>query len=627
MASSKERNLSEKHPDILHELPYSPSSNQLPSPPPDDREDQQASRDTEKVSNSLPSSVVSAKHHVQEENAASRTPKHDDISLFRCSLWVVVGVSLTLSGIFVVRHVLLPRVYRCPDGAKCHDNLDPRGHIIPRIQTLMQYWLKAGTFIASLGLSELIACNARLVLRRRDDATILAVERGISAAEGSLAGAALQITAAQSLYRSASRLWQGGGKTRPGVQHGVGWLGFLALSQIAIGLFISFIVGFSIPDLHSTTTVRVSFTYPDSFTLPRADTRFFSTDERIVAGVLDSWLVVPNSPHIPSAAFDGSLVVQDNRTTLAVDSRPSGFHISGEISCGLVQGWNVSIIPPNSQYIVNSLAPLPSGVKAYNFSTTDVWTVGYSNVRLAGGFVTFPQMSNSVTSRQYLWTGNNIDAIPNATVSSDGKIFYTICNHTIHLNPSPSASQVPSSQLINPSTPIIFTNPNDPFLDPCPSSDPYSCVAWSVDDVIAAWWSTSSSANDLVPFSCPGGVLAGFQLGPDTADCALNSERWTKTLNTALSAVIFSAPLSGNTTQDLLVPTEAINRDRWLIQLIIPGSLSILYLVCIGGLFYLSRMAKPPTTALKPLDLVDILCTKQYERHPDDIHISTVHIL
>ncbi|KAH9481091.1 hypothetical protein JR316_0005610 [Psilocybe cubensis] len=611
---------SEKRPSSGYEIPTASSSGKLPistfdnttSPP--------------KTNHSTSPNPITPP---QSSKLIDHTVMHslrDTTSPIICAFFVIIGSGLMVAGTLVVRHFFLPHIYTCPDGATCHDNFDPKGNIIPRLQTLMQYWFQAGVFIASLGLSELISCNARLVLKKRTDVTILAVERGVNASKGKMKDAALQLSIVESLYSIVSRLWRRGDYISPKIHHGTGWLGVLALSQVAVGIFISFIVGFSIPDLQSTTTVKVPFSYRSIITLPRADRRYPSIDERVVGGVLDNWLILPNSAHRSPTAFDGSLAVQDNRTILAINPQASGSHITGGLSCGR-QGWNVSNIPFDSDYFSDDHAALPSGSKAYNISGKDSWVVTYSYFPLAASPVLFPNpnsilISNSTINRQYVWAGNTSKVIPNATASEDGGIFFTVCNQTVFMDDLPEISEV-NTQAINPSLPVIFSDTNDPFTLPCISSDPFTCVAWSVDRIISSWWLVNAVFSDLIPFSCVEGMLVAYDGLSDTNNCALNSERWHKTLNMTLSALISAAPLSGNLTQNLSVTTEAMNTHFWLIQLVLPGATMTLLLACLSYMWCLIRKGD----VLYKLDLPEVVANqKKLEVNEGNTRTTTVTV-
>ncbi|PPQ92144.1 hypothetical protein CVT25_008769 [Psilocybe cyanescens] len=503
-----------------------------------------------------------------------------------------------LSGTIVAGRVLLPRIYKCPDGATCHHNFDPSGNIVPRLQTVITYWLQFGIFISGIGLSKLISYNSRLVLKKDEDTTVLAVERSISAADGDWIDTALQLRV---IREHVPRRFID--RSKIPMVHGTSWLGILCFTQIAIGIFISFVVGFSIPDLQSTTTALVPFTYRSIFTLPRADTRFTSLDERIVGGVLHNWSVLPNTPRRIPTAFDGSLVVQDNRTILATNSRAGGPRITGSISCSK-QGWNASILSLESDYFDDEPDVIPPGAKAYNISNNEFWVVAYSYVRLAGSAFD-AEISDSIITRQYVWAGNTDNVVPNSTASHDGGIFYAACNHTTHMDEPPPPAAEPKVQVINPSQPVIFTVANDPFFEPCPSSDPLACVSWSVDRILMSWWEINFVDHDLIPFSCLNDMLAAYDGLSDTANCALNGDRWLSSLSTTLSALIFSAPLSGNAAQDLSVPTEAINKDWWWIQTILPGATFLLYLACLAYTWHLSMGRS--TGGLQELDLAEIM--------------------
>ncbi|PPQ93137.1 hypothetical protein CVT25_003520, partial [Psilocybe cyanescens] len=558
-------------------------------------------------------------HDVEKstELSQSRWGRDNINALALCTIWVLVGIGLMLSGTIVAGCILLPRIYKCPDGATCHHNFDPSGNIVPRLQTVITYWLQFGIFISGLGLSKLIIYDYHLLFKGKDT-TVLAVERSISAADGDWIDTALQLRV---IREHVPRRFID--RSKIPIVHGTSWVGILCLTQIVIGFFISFVVGFSIPDLQSTTTVHVPFTYRSAFTLPRADTRFFSTDERIVAVLLDDWLLRINTTRGLSSAFDGSLVVQDNRTILATNSRAGGPRITGSISCS-TQGWNASILSLNSSYFDDGHASaLPPGAKAYNISNNEVWLVTYSSVSLASTLLDQSAMSDSVTSRPYLWAGNTSNVIPNATASHDGGIFYAACNHTIRMDGPPPIT-ASNLQTINPSQPIIFTDTEDPFLDLCPSNDPLACVPWSVDDIVAAWWLVGGVDLDLIPFSCLGGLLVGIDGISDTAGCALTDDRWIKTVSTALSALIFAAPLSGNATQEIFVQAQAINKDWWWIQTILPGVTFLLYLVCLACTWCLSM---GNTVKLQELDLAAIICAGQVKEYdPGDVHNSIVCI-
>ena len=317
---------------------------------------------------------------------------------------------------------------------------------------------------------------------------------------------------------------------------------------------------------------------------------------------MNNWFLSSDGPRKPITVFDGTLVLRDNRTISPTNAQPSGSRITGNISCS-GQGWNASLLPPDSPYLSDGHAVLPSGANAYNISDGVLWRVTYSYTSLASTFITLPELSDSITSRQYLWASNTSNTIPNAKASPDGNIHFAVCNHTIYLvDLSPIES--PPFQAILPSQPTMYTNADDPFLDPCPSNDPMACVSWSVDDIVLAWWQTNIVQQDLADMSCWAGLIAGYSGVSDTSQCVLDDARWAATVGSTLDALIDTAPVFGNASQDLWTTAESINADRWWIQTILPGVTFLLFLACVA---YTMNLSDGSTSGLRELDLATIL--------------------
>ncbi|KDR66179.1 hypothetical protein GALMADRAFT_1204136 [Galerina marginata CBS 339.88] len=522
----------------------------------------------------------------------------EDFPLAFNSFLVMTGICIMLAGTFVVRVALLPKIYTCPDGATCHHNLDPRGDIIPRLSTLMQYWLQGGVFVSGLGLSRFIAYESWTLVNGR---TVRNLEREISAVDGSIS-ASLVLFFKPMVHRN---------KIPPNdsshqQSHGPRFLGTFALIQFGIGFFISLVVGFSIADLQGTRSVYVPFTYHSNFAIPRQDLRYISNGEYIVLNQLTNWFLYGSGSHRPTTVFDGTLVLRDNRTLSATNPQPSGSRIAGTTSCGK-QGWDISVLSLDSPYLADDHGALSPGEKAYNLTNGTFWFVTYSHTHLSSIFLSFPELSDSVTSRPYLWASNTSNVVPNATASSDGGMHFAVCNHTTRLVGLPPVDK-PGAQNIFPSQPIIYTDASDPFLNSCPSTDPMACLSRFIDETVIAFWQPTVVQYDLVPFSCVTDVLVGYDGLSDTPDCALDDSRWTTTLSTVLDAFIYTAEQSGNATQIqyLSATTNSININRWWIQTTLPGATFLLYLACLA--FY--RNSSPTSRSnykLRELALSDIL--------------------
>ena len=68
-------------------------------------------------------------------------------------------------GIIIVQSALLP--HTCPYGATCPNFYDPKGNVLPLVQTLMQHRLQIGTTVASCGQVKLMAYQSWSVMKKQ----------------------------------------------------------------------------------------------------------------------------------------------------------------------------------------------------------------------------------------------------------------------------------------------------------------------------------------------------------------------------------------------------------------------------------------------------------------------------
>ncbi|KAM6491446.1 hypothetical protein JOM56_013220 [Amanita muscaria] len=516
--------------------------------------------------------------------------------------WMAGGLCIMLSGIIIVYIFLLPRIYICPGGATCRESFNPQSNVLQLLITLMQYWLEIGTIVTGCGFVKLVAFQSWLAMKRKGN-TLETIDIHISAITGS-ASDALRIMKILSwppsnLLHTTKENWS---------------LGLFTLSQIGITAAISLFVGFSVSTVRQTGSVHIEFGYQKNFILPVLDTLFNNDGMRAAFVEIDRRLLqAENSSRLPTETFQGTFVVQDNRTLYAIDARPKGLRIEGDVSC-------TGEVPDLSVVITPDPYPIWSpDEQDYNMSTpivphaSTVPLMAFSSVRLsvapASPRLPIPQGSNQV-SRTYLWVSNTTGLIPNATTTSDGKMFIALCNHTIRLSeiPRDNGEQV---QYIEPSLPILPSRVANWSTPLCDTGNNNLCTIGLVDQFIRYWWFASGARlSAFQQANCAHGVLS--PLDDNGEVCRVDSETWTSTLSAMLDTVVQTAEKSGNQSQYLWARAESISKPRWWLQLVIPVSMFLLYGVCLGYTLYFNHGGD----TFKELDLLEVISAS----HEDGVY-------
>ena len=500
------------------------------------------------------------------------------------------GIAFMLLGTIIAYFFILPRIYRCPGGASCGIYLDLDGNAIPLLHSLMQYWLQIGASIAEYGLVRLISYQAWFVSIRKGT-TIGDLDRGIGAIKGSVSDAARLVLRRQNM-----------------------WLGIFAIIQLVTGFAISIVIASSMRDLKAYVTVDMDYHYPTNFLLPVAYANYNDSDsiDQLfrVTTQLEQQLFNPiEEPSNLAGGFEGTLVLRDNRTVFAQDPRPSGFRITGSLSCSpLEEQGLISSTLANSDYFINFEQDVDQAT-AYNISYGGTWFIAFSNFVLSSSLLG-SELSGSGINSQYLWASNTSNLVPNATSTTDGVIYYALCNHTTSMT-DVTPSEGPDIQYINPSQPLIGAAPNDENIRQCPSNDINVCVAFSVNDLFASWCKiqTTPYRKYLVPMSSLNNVLRPYgSAGPNTS-YQLDSDAWAATVAIMLDAIVATSKTSRSeySVQHLRSTTQSVGRDYWWLQTIIPGIIFILLISCAGYILFYDRKVPQEGVELRPLTILTVL--------------------
>ena len=477
-----------------------------------------------------------------------------------------MGVGFMFAGISITYSQLLPRIYVCPI-ASCPFSLSPSN--IPHVQALMNYWLSIGTLISGIALTKLLAYQAWLKMKWRGN-TIKVLQHSLAAIQGGIYDACLIM-----LNRYSPSL------------------GLLALIKIAITAAISLVVAFSISDIHTHGQVMLEFTYPINFTLPILTIFPFelTTVQRTVTTRLDGWLLAGDQSHGGVASeFQGTFVVPDNRTIFATNPQPGGSRIMSSIFC--------------SSSNIASVVLLANTTDRYNITTTndDLIPVAQLN-RLAVLFLDLQRVpaetgGDLAALIRYFWISNTTGILSNSTVSTDGKVHATQCNHTIWMA---DIHQIEGVQVIEASVP--FT----PLSDDIPTSiastlTTNQAATLSLANIITPWWAPSGGLI-FQTLTCISGVLAPFDNNDEP--CQVDDETWRSTVTAMLDAAVQTGVKSGNATQLLWSRAETISRSRWWWQAVIPVSTILAYIVFLWYTLRINQAHEEP----KELNLSEVVST------------------
>lgn len=513
--------------------------------------------------------------HVQVQDhqpSPAPQPQRSTLSfLLKTTLpWLVAGIGFMFAGISIVGAELLPRIYVCPGGASCSHLSDPVPHAMSLVQSLMNYWLGIGIVLSGTGLTKLVAYQAWLKMKRQGS-IIKDLQNTISAMQGSAYDAALLI------LRRYSRI-----------------LGLFIAVQITIATAISLVIALSISDIGTHGHAIMKFAYSKNVTMPTLEKIdfTFSTPQRTASNKLDGWLLTGDRSHGGVLNdFQGTFVVPDNRTVYAINPQPGGSRIMGNVSCS---GTNMSAVPLED-------------INRYNITATTGKIYPAPLRRLAAMWLNVYRLSDANTGEtlateiHYIWVSNTTGIIPNATTSTDGKLYAAQCNHTIWTEAIP---RVEGMQVIEPSIP--FT----PLGASIPSSLNLSnngAMMLSVGNLITAWWRTRTSI-DFRPLTCMSGVLAPFDDNGEL--CRVDSKIWGSTVTAMFDAAVQAGTKSGNATQQLWSRAESISRTKWWWQAAIPVIMLLLYVVCLGYTVRLNREHED----MKELNLCEVVAAS----HQDD---------
>jgi uncharacterized membrane protein (GlpM family) len=322
------------------------------------------------------------------------------------------------------------------------------------------------------------------------------------------------------------------------------------------------------------------FTYANVARFPDSSLAQLNSDGQVQAITkVETWAMHNDTSH--GGALRGSLVVPGARSEYAVRSAPGGPIIAGNVTCAGVNTYTISN---------------DSSVLLYNITVGSHAYIARADMKMAVSMT-----SIGTAHASYLWVSNTTGLLPNGTLSSDGKVTISLCNHTIFMvNTSQEAG-------------LQYINPNVPLTSGCDSKDVNVCVADSVNNAVLSWWGGLGTA--FWKISCRGSVVGPLSAS-GAMNCPLTSELWTKTVTSMLDGIMQTAPTSGLATQQLITPTEGLDAARWWLQGLIPLSTVLLYL---AALYYTCRLSRGQNT-IKGLDLTEVLNGTKW----DDVH-RTAH--
>ena len=486
-------------------------------------------------------------------------------------------------GITIVSTVLLPRIYVCPGGASCASHFKPTPDVLSRVQALMGYWLVIGMLISGFGLGKLMGYHAWLMMRQRGS-TVKDIQSTLMAIEGSILDVAILV------WKRHSRV-----------------MGLVFLIPVGISAIISLVIALSISDISTHGQVEMEFNYKSSFTMLTLvfDDFTFMTSQRTATNRLDFWLLTGDRSHgVADDKFQGSFVVPDNRTIFATNAQPGGSHIMTSVAC---YGNNISAVPAfDGIYNITTtiteavIDPAPSYLLAAWW-----WDRNVESTETGENYVVI----------RYFWTSNTSAVIPNATTSTDGKLYVAQCNHTIW------ASKIPHEegmQVVKPSIPITPLTPTViKYNATVFHITNQGAALLSLGNTISSWWRTRESST-FRTLSCRMGIIAPFDdLGEP---CRLNNETWGSTVTAMVDAVVQAGKKSGNATQRLLLRAESISRKRWWWQAAIPIATLLFYIACLGYTFCLNGARR--CKQLTKLDLCEIINTCNASQEEKDTAVT-----
>lgn len=199
---------------------------------------------------------------------------------------------------------------------------------------------------------------------------------------------------------------------------------------------------------------------------------------------------------------------------------------------------------------------------------------------------------NSSVSLHLLWSSNTSGVIMNGRTTSDGRMYFAHCLHTIDISPV-------EDKHVDRIQPSRFSLPpekrrSNPF---CAGDQDDTCLKIYMAYIIMTSWNAgaervTASQSVMYEKACQRGALIGRRDNPDKG-CVIADDAWTKTLAATAEAVMEASEKQGSARQELWVAAKSISKRRWWLQVIIPGSTFVLYVASIVWVFFLNRSKEP----------------------------------
>jgi hypothetical protein len=427
-----------------------------------------------------------------------------------------MGIIMMLLGIGLLKAVVLPHMYICPESATCPGSWHPdQGNSLQLLQTFTVYWNKVGFMVSSVGILKLTAYQAWYILMHQGN-SVKNLDLNFGAIRGSI-GDAISL-----LFKKNNRV-----------------LSIFVFALIGIGAAINLIAALS-TDM-GPTTQSVMFEFNSTSQFPDSSLRTLDSNGQLEPiRRITIWAFNNDQGH--GGALKGTLVTPDARSSQASDILPAGPTIHAWFEC---QGLNNYTEDESGWYV---------WVNGSRYPVIPSVHLGVAHVRI----------DTAVT--EYIWFSNTAGLIPNATATSDGMVHMALCTHYYEMFPEgPRKSGV------------RHLTPTDPQTSGCASHDTNICVADSVNNAILTWWSTTGTAFSLI--ACTGGILGiALPISDEERYCQLTQELFQATAVAMLDAIIQTAPMSGPSVQELEATVSSLNRSRWWLNVIIPVATLVLYL-------------------------------------------------
>jgi hypothetical protein len=504
---------------------------------------------------------MSAQQNTSQQHLKHSIASHWDVFLYilkkTCS-WVLVGIIIMLLGIGLLRGVIFPHIYTCPESAKCSWSFDPeQGNTRQLLQTFTIYWLRVGLIVSSVGLLKLTSYQAWFILMHQGN-SVKNLDLSLGAIRGIIYDAALL------LVKKNNHI-----------------LSVFVFALLGISAALTLIVGLSIDTAPGVQTIM--FQYNATSQLPDSSLKTLGNDGHLAATErMLSWILNDDQSH--SGALKGTLVTPDGRSSQGRNILPGGPTITAWFIC--------------------------EGLTNYTLKPADLDEAGwYIWVRGETRYTALPTMSLAVSLYRvdtavasYVWVSNTTGLIPNATTTADGRMHMAFCTHFFEM--VPEEPRKPGVQ---------YLEPTQPRTSGCGSADPNVCVADSVNNALLNFWGGTGLA--FWSMSCRSGML-GITAPSSDAEryCPVTQELFQATAGGILDAIMQTAPTSVVAVQELEANVRGLDQSRWWLNATIPAATLVLYVI---GLTYTCMVSRGDTT-LKELNLFEVVRAVQ-TNHVQDL--------